>query len=460
SVSRLQCLSAISRTHNLNPVTQFLRRFCRESPITPPEGYSATAIASQLSSCTDLQRLNKIYGHILRTNFLLINPASFQWNNVIRSYTRLNRPNQALQVYASMSRAGVLPDCYTIPIVLKSASQIFSVWVGVQIHSVAVKIGLESNEYCESGFISLYSKCGESDLALKVFEESPERKLGSWNAAIAGLCQSGRGKETIEMFIKMMKCGFRPDDVTMVSVTSACGSLGDLQLALQLHKCVLQATTSERSDTLMLNSLIDMYGKCGRMDLAGMVFSSMEEKNVSSWTSMIVGYATHGHVEEALECFDAMRQQQGGLRPNHVTFVGVLTACVHGGKVEEGKSYFEMMSNEYSLMPQLQHYGCLVDLLGRVGLLKEAREVVEGMPMEPNVVVFGCLMGACEKYANVEMAEWVAGHLQRLEPWNDGVFVVLSNVYANRGMWREVENLRVVMKQRKLEKVPAYSLAT
>ncbi|CAN1354865.1 Pentatricopeptide repeat-containing protein At1g77170, mitochondrial [Linum perenne] len=456
SVSRLQCLSAIPKSrksHILNPITQFHRRFAADSP-TPREDHPAAAVvAAQLSSCTDLHQLNQIHGHIIRTSFLHFNPASFHWNNVIRSYTRLNRPNQALQIYSSMSRAGVLPDCYTIPIVLKSASQALAFWVGLQIHSIAVKIGLESNEYCESGFISLYSKCGEPDLALKVFDESPERKLGSWNAVIAGLCQSGRGKETIEMFIKMMKLGLQPDDVTMVSVTSACGSLGDLQLGFQLHKCVLQATTSEKSDTLMLNSLIDMYGKCGRMDLAAMVFESMGSKtNVSSYTSMIVGYATHGQSSEALQCFESMRKHPV-IRPNHVTFIGVLTACVHGGKVEEGRSYFKMMTKDYSLMPRLQHYGCLVDLLGRKGLLKEAREVVESMPMEPNVVIFGCLMGACEKHGDVRMAEWVAENLQRLEPWNDGVFVVMSNVYANNGMWREVEKLRVVMKQRKMDKV-------
>ncbi|CAI0405002.1 unnamed protein product [Linum tenue] len=360
-----------------------------------------------------------------------------------------------------MSRAGVLPDCYTIPIVLKSAGQVLFIWVGGQVHCVAVKIGLESNEYCESGFISLYSKCGEPGLALKVFDENPDRKLGSWNAVIGGLCQSGRAKEAVEMFLKMMKRGLRPDDVTMVSLTSACGSLGNLQLALQLHKCVFQATNSTKPDTLMLNSLIDMYGKCGRMDLAHKVFSRMadESRNVSSWTSMIVGYASHGQVNSALECFHSMRRSTA-VRPNHVTFVGVLSACVHGGRVEEGKACFEMMRNEFGLDPQLQHYGCMVDLLGRVGLLKEAREVIEGMEMEANVVIFGCLMGACEKYGDVEMGEWVCENLQRLEPWNDGAYVVLSNIYANRGMWREVEKLRVVMKDRKLDKVPGYSLAT
>ncbi|GFY98380.1 tetratricopeptide repeat (TPR)-like superfamily protein [Actinidia rufa] len=386
------------------------------------------------------------------------NPVPFHWNNIIRSYTRLDSPSKALCVFKSMFQASVMPDSYTLPIVLKAVSQVFDMGFGRHVHSVAMKLGLEANEFCESGFVSLYSKAGEFGNARKVFEENPKRKLGSWNAVIGGLSQSGRAKEAISMFLELKKSGLTPDDVTMVTVTSACGSLGDLNLCLQLHKCVFQARSFEKSDMLMLNSLVDMYGKCGRMDLAYRVFSRMEEQNVSSWTSMIVGYAMHGYVNNALDCFRCMRK--AGVRPNNVTFVGVLSACVHGGTVQQGKYYFNMMKNEYGIMPQLQHYGCMVDLLGRAGLLEEAKEMVEDMPMEANVVIWGCLMGACEKYGNVKMGECVSKHLQELEPWNDGVYVVLSNIYASNGLWEEVERVRGIMKERRLAKVPAYSLAS
>ncbi|KAI5347345.1 PREDICTED: pentatricopeptide repeat-containing [Prunus dulcis] len=418
----------------------------------------AKIIATQLSNCTTLQELNQIYAHVIRTHLLQLYTAPFHWNNIIRSYTRRDAPTKAIFVYLAMSRSGVLPDCYTLPIILKALCQLFAVEIGRQLHSVALRLGLDSNEYCESGFINLYSKAGEFENARNMFEQNPERKLGSWNAIIGGLSQGGRAKEAIDTFIELRKCGFLPDDVTMVSITSACGSLSDLGLALQLHKCVYQAKNVDKSDTLMLNSIIDMYGKCGRMDLAYMVFSRMEQQNVSSWTSMIVGYAMHGHVNEALECFRCMRE--AGVRPNHVTFVGVLSACVHGGTVQEGKFYFDMMKNTYGIKPHLQHYGCMVDLLGRAGLLEEARKMVEEMPMKANSVVWGCLMGACEKHGNVKMGEWVAKHLQELEPWNDGAYVVLSNIYASRGLWKEVERIRLIMHQRKLAKSPGYSLST
>ncbi|XP_059638204.1 pentatricopeptide repeat-containing protein At1g77170, mitochondrial [Cornus florida] len=418
----------------------------------------AKIIATQLSNCTNLVELNQIYAHIIRTRMLDLYTDPFHWNNIIRSYTRLNSPSKALCIYIAMSRAGVMPDSYTFPIVLKAISQAFHAELGGQIHSRAIKNCLDSSEFTESGFISLYAKAGEFDNARKVFEQNLHRKLGSWNAMIGGLSQGGRAKEAIGMFMELKKSGFEPDGVTMVSVTSACGSLGDLDLALQLHKCVFQAKNMEKSDILMLNSLIDMYGKCGRMDLAYRVFSRMIQQNVSSWTSMIVGYAMHGHVNDAFECFRCMRE--AGVRPNLVTFVGVLSACVHGGTVQDGRYYFNMMKNDYGMIPKLQHYGCMVDLLGRAGLLEEAREMVERMPMKPNIVIWGCLMGACEKYENVKMGEWVAKNLQELEPWNDGVYVVLSNIYAANGLWDEVEKIRGIMKNIRLAKIPGYSLAT
>lgn len=357
-----------------------------------------------------------------------------------------------------MLRAGVLPDHYTLPIVLKAVCQSFSINIGKQVHSLGIKLGLQSNEYCESGFINLYCKAGEFGSARKLFDENPDPMLGSWNAIIGGLSQAGLAGDAIDVFHDMRRHGFVPDGVTMVSLTSACGSIGDLDLALQLHKYVFQAKDMDKADILMPNSLIDMYGKCGRMDLAYKVFATMEERNVSSWTSMIVGYAMHGHVKEALECFWFMRE--AGVKPNYVTFIGVLSACVHGGTVKEGRYYFDMMKNVYGITPQLQHYGCMVDLLGRAGLLDEARKMVEEMPIKPNSIVWGCLLGACEKYGNVDMAEWVAKHLQALEPWNDVVYVVLSNIYANKGLWKETERVRSVMKERRFAKVPAYSLAT
>ncbi|XP_047951353.1 pentatricopeptide repeat-containing protein At1g77170, mitochondrial-like [Salvia hispanica] len=413
-------------------------------------------LATLVSKCSNLKQLRQIFAQIIQIRFLELYPASFHYNNISRTYLRLQSPREALLVYIAMRCAGVSPDEFTLPIVLKAASRNLDVVLAGQVHGFSIKYGMKNDMYCVSGLISSYSKGGKFDMAQKVFCSSAVRKVGHWNAIIAGLSQGGRGREALNMFVEMMKSGICPDDMTMVCVTSACGSLGDLNLALQLHKFIFQVNRLEKQDVLTMNSVIDMYGKCGRMDLAYRVFCDMEEKNVSSWTSMIVGYAAHGHVDDALKCFSCM--VEAGITPNHVTFVGVLTACVHGGMVQEGKYYFNMMKNGYGIEPMLPHYGCMVDLLGRAGMLDEAILMVEGMPLKPNAVIWGCLMGACENYGNVKLGEHVAKHLIELEPGNSGVYVVLSNIYANSGMWKELERVRKNLRERELAINPSYSV--
>lgn len=423
-----------------------------------PQKNPTEKVQNLLSNCTNLLQLRQIHAHIIRTHYLELNNCPFYWNNIIRLYTRLNFPCYAFKVYMSMSRTGVPPDRYTLPITIKAVGQTYSLKTSQQLHGVAFVHGIENDEFVESGLINMYVKSRDFSDAYKVFDESPERKLGSWNAVIAGFSQCGCCKDSLDVFLRMRRSGVEPDGVTMVSVVSACGGLGDLKLALQLHKCVFQVKWKGKEDVLMMNSVIDMYGKCGRMELAYRVFLEMERRNVSSWTSMIVGYATHGYASEAMRFFHAMIE--ASVMPNHVTFVGVLSACVHGGMVDEGKHWFQMMKNVYGIEPHIQHYGCMADLLGRAGLLEEARTMVKAMPMRPNVVIWGCLLAASERYNDVKMGQWVAKHFLELEPWNDGVYVVLSNIYASRDMWEEVEKMRVIMKQRRLAKLQGYSSIT
>ncbi|WOL14633.1 hypothetical protein Cni_G23413 [Canna indica] len=415
----------------------------------------AESEAACLEACADPRDLVQTHAHMLRTYLLR---ASFHWNALMRSYLRLGRPCASLLLYAQMCRSGAVPDCYTMPLSLKAVALLFALPAGLQLHCSSVKLGLDRDEFTESGLISVYSKSGMFDSALKVFDQNAQRKLGSWNAIISGLAQGGRLVEAVNMFVELRRSGLVPDDVTMVSVASACGGLGDLCLSQQVHKCLLQAERSGRLDVMLSNSLTDMYAKCGRTDLAYKVFSRMARRDVSSWTAMIMGLAMHGEEVAALDFFRAMQQE--GVRPNQVTFVGVLSACAHGGLVDEGMNYLEAMTEDYNLVPTLAHYGCVVDMLGRVGRLEEARAVVERMPMEANAVIWGTLLGACEKHANLEIGEWAAEKLLELEPWNDGVYVVLSNIYAGAQNWRGVERIRKLMWERRVAKAPAYSSAS
>ena len=356
------------------------------------------------------------------------------------------------------------PDHYTLPIVLKAACRLFAVGIGRQLHCSSFKHGLQFNEFCESGLISVYAKVGEFYCARKVFDDNPKRKIGSWNAIISGFSQSGHASEVMGLFLELRKNGILPDDVTMLSVASACGSLGDLDLAQQIHKCVLQARfrRDDASMSLLLqNSLVDMYGKCGRPDLAGVVFSRMVNRDVSSWTSMIMALALHGRAHDAVDVFHQMLSSNcDAARPNHVTFVAVLTACAHGGMVDQGMNFFRRMAADFGVEPVAPHYGCVVDMLGRVGRVIDARDLIDGMPAAKNSVILGTLLGACEKHGHVEVAEWVVAKLTEVEPENDGAYVVLSNIYAANGLWDEVARLRRAMRMKSLAKVPAYSVAS
>ncbi|XP_072995525.1 pentatricopeptide repeat-containing protein At1g77170, mitochondrial-like [Typha latifolia] len=416
----------------------------------------ANSAAARLEAATDPSTPPQLHAHVLRCHLLL---TSFHWNTLMRAYLRVGSPRAALRVYVAMSRAGFAPDSYSLPIAFKAASTTFDLGASRELHAAAVKRGLERNEYCESGLINVYSKAGQFDSARRMFDGNPERKLGSWNSLISGLAQNGQLMEAMEVFVELRSSGLVPDDVTMVSVVSACGGLGDIGLAKQIHKCVLQCRHFERLEVMVSNSLVDMYAKCGRTDLSRKLFDKMPNRDVSSWTSMITGLAMHGEERMAVELFNAMRKE--GIRPNHVTMVGVLCACAHGGMVDQGMEYLEAMEKgDIWVEPTVAHYGCVVDMLGRVGRVEEAREVVERrMPMVANVVIWGTLLGACEKHANVVVGEWAAGKLVELEPWNDGVYVVLSNIYAGAEMWGEVERVRRLMRDRSVGKSPGFSSA-
>lgn len=274
---------------------------------------------------------------------------------------------------------------------------------------------------------------------------------------ISSYAQAGRSSNAIDFFIKLRRIGDIPDDMTMVSIASACGGLGDIRLAEQIHACAIRARAS--LDTKLCNSVMDMYAKCGRTDAAFKVFDRMPRRDVSSWTAMMMALATQGDPARALELFGKMKAE-GRVGANHVTMVAVLCACAHAGLVEEGMRNFEAIveGRVKGVEATAAHYGCVADMLGKVGRVREAAEIVEGMPWAGSTVVWGSLLGACEKHGEVRIGEKAAARLLELEPCNDGVYVVLSNIYAGEGLWEEAEGVRRLMRNRKVEKIPGYSL--
>lgn len=358
---------------------------------------------------------------------------------------------------------------------------------GRVIHGCVQKLGLQSNLFLQNAILNLYGTCGvhgdarllfermplrdvvtwnimithllkrdDLDGAYDLFLRTPERNVRSWTLMIAGYVQCGKPKEAIRLFLEMEKTGVSPNEVTVVAVLAACADLGELYLGRRIHE--YSRRNGFQRNIRLSNTLIDMYVKCGCLEGAQQVFNVMEERTIVSWSAMIAGLAMHGKAEQSLRLFSDMIQL--GVRPNEVTFIGLLHACSHMGLVDEGRKFFASMTKDYGIVPRIEHYGCMVDLFSRAGLLQEAHEFIRNMPIKPNGVVWGALLGGCKVHKNIELAEEAIAHLSQLDPLNDGYYVVLSNIYAEAQRWEDTARLRKLMRERGVKKTPGWSSIT
>ncbi|XP_057492182.1 pentatricopeptide repeat-containing protein At3g29230-like [Actinidia eriantha] len=293
-----------------------------------------------------------------------------------------------------------------------------------------------------STMICGYCKAGDMEMARIMFDKMPAKNLVSWTIIISGYAENGMAKDAMSLFDKMEEAGLKPDDGAVISILAASAESGLIGLGEKVHASI-QRMKFECS-THVSNALVDMYAKCGSLNRALRLFNGMKTRDLVSWNAMIQGLAMHGLAEEALEIFSRMKQE--GFAPDKVTFVGVLCACTHAGFVDEGIQYFYTMEREHGVVPEIEHYGCMIDLLGRGGRLKEAFGLVHSMPMEPNAIIWGTLLGACRIHNAVGYAQEVLDHLVKLEPTDAGNFSMLSNIYAAAGDWNSVASVRVQMK--------------
>lgn len=294
---------------------------------------------------------------------------------------------------------------------------------------------------------------GDLDAAWEVFVEMPQRNVVSWNTMITGFARNGWAQEAVDLFVEMtVASGLAPDEATMTGFVSAVRDIGLLGVGKSAHGYVLRREFS--LDDALGVALISMYTRCGSMGAAHNCFLSVTTKNVEHWTSLIAGFAAHGQPEKALRLFVKMRQV--GIEPNGVTFVAVLNACSHGGLVSEGFKYFDLMRS-MGIRPMIQHYGCLVDLLGRAGFLKEAFNLVSNLPEDPGFVIWSSLLAACRSHGNVEMAELTASKLADAKPSHGSSYVLLSNTYARAKQWEDLKRTRRRMEEHGVTKKPGLS---
>ncbi|PKI50844.1 hypothetical protein CRG98_028751 [Punica granatum] len=309
------------------------------------------------------------------------------------------------------------------------------------------------NPFTWNTMIDGYMRNREIGPALELFDEMPHRDAISWTVLINGFIKGGYFDEALDFFSQMQLSGVKPDYVTIISVLAACANLGSLGLGLWVNRLII--SKHFRDNVRVCNALIDMYCRCGCVDLARQVFQKMPERTVVSWNSIIVGSAANGHAELALEFFKSMQAE--GFQPDGVTFTGALTACSHAGLVKEGLQYFDTMKRVHRIRPRIEHFGCLVDLYSRAGRLEDALRVIETMPVKPNEVILGSLLAACRTHEDVNLAEKLMKYLVDVDPDSDSNYVLLSNIYAAVGEWDGANKIRRKMKSRGIQKKPGFS---
>ncbi|KAL0924771.1 hypothetical protein M5K25_005628 [Dendrobium thyrsiflorum] len=449
--------------------------------------------ALQLGLCADLFVLNSLIRLFVVCGTLADARKLFDesfvrdlvsWNTLINGLVQRGNPKEALDLVKKMEEEGIFPDNVTMIGAISSCAQLQALELGSKFHHFMVENRLEFTVPLTNALIDMYMKCGSLELARslfdalknksmvswttmivgyakfgfldvsrRLFDEMQEKDVIPWNALLAGYVQSRQAKDAVALFLEMQASSVEPDEITLVSLLSACSQLGALEMGMWAHQYIKKRKFS--LSVALGTALVDMYAKCGNIEKASFIFEEMLEKNALTWTAMICGLANHGHTLEAIKHFQ--RMMEIGLQPDEITFIGVLSACCHGGLFHEARMFFSQMTSVYKLKPNLKHYSCMVDLLGRAGLLHEAEEMVKTMPIEPDSVVWGALFFACRLHRNAAMGLRAATRLLELDPSDSGIYVLLANLYVEENMRDEADQVWALMKERGVEKTPGCS---
>ncbi|XP_020581372.1 pentatricopeptide repeat-containing protein At5g66520-like [Phalaenopsis equestris] len=446
----------------------------------------------------------------------LPSPTIFSYNTMIRAFSHSPQPIQSLHLYAQMLRSGLSPNHLTLPFLLRSCSSLRLPNPGTSLHCHSTKLGLERDifitnntitmystlldmpsaqrvfeEHIESAdvvtwtaLITGYSNIGAIDVARSLFNRAPSRNLvtynamlagyaragrtlearhlfdemtvrnsASWSSLISGFVQAGLTKTALAIFHKMARQSVQPNEPLLVSTISACSQLRALEHGRSVHRYI--ETLGINITVIIGSALVDMYGKCGGIKEAIHIFNTMPERNIYTWNSIITGLAMNGAGRQVLTLFYKMTL--AGVSPNNITFIDLLSACSHNGLVEEGRMVFDEMTRVYGIVPEEEHYGCMVDLLGRAGLIEEALDFIGRMPIEPHPGVWGALAGACRIHGEMELGEEISRWLIELEPSHGGRYIHLSNIYGDGRRWNEMAMVRRVLKERRAVKPPGGS---
>ncbi|XP_074295568.1 pentatricopeptide repeat-containing protein At2g13600-like [Silene latifolia] len=446
--------------------------------------YMGSALVDMYAKCGEVVLARKAFDGMDDRNRVT-------WNSLITCYEQNGPVSEAIKVFSSMMCHRVYPDEITLASVVSACATLAAIREGRQIHGLVVKNDKYRNDlilgnalvdmYAKNGrikeatvvfqnmpcrnvvsettMVSGFAKAASVDAASLLFTKMIDKNVVSWNALMAGYTQNGENEKALFLFRQLKKESVWPTHFTFGNLLNACANLADLNLGMQSHAHLLKHGpcfhSGPDSEIFVGNALIDMYMKCGSVDDALGVFRNMVDRDHVSWNAMIVGYAQNGYGIEALEMFKKMLMS--GENPDHISMLGVLCACSHSGLVKEGRYYFRSMIKLHGLEPWKDHYTCMVDILGRAACFDEAKDLIESMPIPPDTVVWASLLSACKVHRNIEMGKYVAERLLEIDPSNSGPYVLLSNMYAELGRWKDVNGVRKLMVEKGVVKQPGCS---
>ncbi|WOK99781.1 Pentatricopeptide repeat-containing protein [Canna indica] len=361
---------------------------------------------------------------------------------IISSYAEKGNVDMVVACFAHCRQLDMELDAIAMHSILHGVKDPAYIDVGLAFHGFGIKTGLCIHCLVASELISMYSKFNDVEAVFALFSEMQEKTLSSWNSIISACVQVGRAGDALELFCQMNMFGHDPDAITIASLLSGCSQLGYLQFGKKLHSFVFR--NNLEVDNFIGTALIDMYIKCGSIELAERVFKSIKEPCLETWNTMIIGYTVCGFENKALTHYAKLREQ--GLKPDKITFLGVLAACIHAGSVDEGRRYFQSMTEEFGIALSLQHYTSMVALLSRTGYFEEAFSFIRDMDFDPDSAMWGAVLDACCIHQEVKLGEYIAKKLYLLDHRNGGLYVLMSNLYASKGMWNDVARVRQMMK--------------
>lgn len=405
-----------------------------------------TALIDMYSKCGNSASSGRLFNGLTEKNIV-------SWTAMIAGYFRCNKLEKGKKLFYKMLEERIFPNEITVLSLFVECGSVRALELGKWLHSYILRIGFVMSLPLATALVNMYGKCGDIRNARAVFDAWENKHVMIWRAMISAYAQANCTNEACNLFAEMRDKGMRPNQVTMISLISLCTEVG----ALDLGKCIHLYINQQRMDVNLIikTALVDMYAKCGDISVAYRLFSEAKERDICMWNAMMTGFSMHGCGKEALELFQEMERQ--GVEPNEITFIGVFHGCSHVGLVAEGKELFEKMVCRFGLVPKIEHYGCMVDLLGRAGQLDEAHELIKSMPMQANTIVWGALLAACKLHKNPNLGELAVKKLLELEPQNCGYNVLMSNIYAAATRWNDAAGVRKAIKDKGIEKQPGLS---